>query len=125
MKRSKPLRRTKPLVRKTAMPRNRPRMKRQRRPGLRKADRDAVFDRAAGRCERCSTRITRETGQFHHRKLRSRGGDDSPANCVALCPACHEWVHANPRLATVTGWMVPSWADPAKIPVQPLQGADR
>ena len=121
MKRSKPLRRTKPLVRKTAMPRNRPRMKRQRRPGLRKSDRDAVFDRAGGRCERCSTRITRETGHFHHRKLPSRGGDG-----VALCPACHEWVHANPRLATVTGWMVPSWADPAKIPAQPLhEGADR
>ncbi|WP_224778755.1 hypothetical protein [Leucobacter sp. Psy1] len=57
----------------------------------------------------------------HHRKFRSRGGDDSPANLVGLLGTGttqeHNWVHTNILQATVLGYAVPSWADPATTPI--------
>ena len=81
------------------------------------ADRDAVFARAAGSCERCGRAITAATGHAHHRKLRSRGGGDGWDNLTALCPPCHAWAHRDVAAATRDGWIVPSWIDPATYPV--------
>ena len=57
----------------------------------------------------------------HHRLLRSRGGDDSPANLVLLKGTGttdeHGWVHAHPDMATRLGYMVPSGQDPAAWPI--------
>jgi hypothetical protein len=80
-----------------------------------------VDRRAGGRCERCGR------GMFvfdhHHRKLRSRGGGDSAANLVAICRRCHNWIHANPRQASVDGWMVHEHLDPATTRLKsPLWG---
>lgn len=51
--------------------------------------RGLVFARAAGRCERCGTPITEQTGHLHERIPRSKGGEISIYNSVALCPPCH------------------------------------
>lgn len=62
-------------------------------------------------------------GQYshHHRQLRSRGGDDSPANLVLLTGTGttgeHGWVHAHPGAATILGYMVPTGANPAEVPI--------
>jgi hypothetical protein len=81
----------------------------------------ALIERSGGVCERC--RQARGES-VHHRKLRSRGGEHTEDNCVWLCGdgvrACHGWCHANPAEATQTGWMVPSWTDPAAITPEPL-----
>lgn len=60
----------------------------------------------------------------HHRQLRSRRGKHSPANLVGLTGTGttgeHGWVHAHPETATVLGYMVSSWADPADVPIYRL-----
>jgi len=62
------------------------------------------------------------TWQGHHRKLRSRGGQDTVPNAVALCANCHvagpSAVHRRPADATAAGWIVPAHTDPATVPVQ-------
>jgi hypothetical protein len=71
----------------------------------------------------------RLTGQFlggarnlHHRKLRSRGGENTVPNLITLSGSgttgSHGWVHAHPAAATRLGFIVPSWIDdPADVPV--------
>jgi len=43
-------------------------------------------------------------------------------NLLTLCGSgttgCHGWVEAHPQDATMSGWSVPSWADPATVPVR-------
>lgn len=51
----------------------------------------------------------------HHRKRRSQGGDDSPANLIELTPLQHEAVHRNPKLAYEHGLLVHSYDDPEDI----------
>ncbi|UOQ58581.1 hypothetical protein MUN78_07085 [Leucobacter allii] len=57
----------------------------------------------------------------HHRQLRSRGGKHRPSNIVSLggdgTVSEHGWVHAHPTLATILGYMVHSWDDPAEVPI--------
>jgi hypothetical protein len=70
----------------------------------------------------CMTGVYIGTGRnLHHRKLLSRGGEDTFANLVTLSGSgttgTHGWVHANPEAATRIGFMVPSWAVPAEVPI--------
>lgn len=111
MKRSTPLQRRSPLTRDRA-----PRSRALRRPAMDPDLRHAVFVRAGGRCERCRCPLPADAWEAHHRQLRSRGGPDTMANLVALCRDCHHDVHAHPAAATASGFMVPSWADPATTP---------
>lgn len=75
---------------------------------------DLVYQRSGGLCEaQVSTQCTGRGEHVHHRKLRSRGGGDGVANLAHLCHHCHDWVHAYPKEATRSGWMVSSWSDPA------------
>jgi len=79
-----------------------------------KVMRERCFTRARYLCERCGISAEAAMGfDPHHRKLLSRGGRDELSNLAALCRACHDWCHANPRLAQGGGWIVPSGADPA------------
>ena len=87
---------------------------------------DLVKARAAGYCETCGGPAL-ESMALHHRKLKSRGGKDEIANLIAVHHKCHnlgtDSIHLNPEVATVKGWMVPSWADPAEYPLH-LHGAE-
>jgi len=84
-----------------------------------------VEERAAGYCEACGWPAARV--EFHHRQARGMGGTgdeqlrradvDTAGNLLRLHPACHAWAHAHPARARALGWIVPSWADPADIPV--------
>lgn len=85
------------------------------------AVRDVVLERDEQQCRRCWRSIVGRPYSIHHRKLRSRGGDDSLPNLVTLCGSgttgCHGWVHANPEKATTHGWMVESWRKPDEAPI--------
>jgi len=69
-------------------------IKRERRGALahvRRAVRDTVWRRDGGRCRACQ----RRRGQHvHHLRYRSHGGRWTTANCLLLCHACHQDVHA-------------------------------
>lgn len=58
---------------------------------------------------------------YHHRLLRSRGKDDSPANLVLLLGSGttheHGWMHDHPELATLLGYMLHTGEDPAQVPI--------
>lgn len=54
-----------------------------------RALRQAVPDRAAGRCEACGGAAV----DAHHVRPRAAGGPDTPANLVALCEGCHAQEH--------------------------------
>lgn len=120
MKRSAPLVRRTPLERGTTpLARSRtPRPRRLKRPAMDPGLRHQVYARAGGRCDCCGTPLPGDGWHAHHRRLRSRGGADSLENLVALLPGHHEWAHAHPAAATALGLMVPSWADPAAVPVR-------
>lgn len=83
--------------------------------------RQAVLIRDEGLCRRCWRGLTGRPYSIHHRKLLSRGGDDSMPNLVSLCGSgttgCHGWVHSQPGRAEAAGWMVPSWREPADVPI--------
>lgn len=42
----------------------------------------------------------------HHRLARSQGGKHELSNCLYVCSACHNWIHANPAVSYERGWMV-------------------
>ncbi len=55
----------------------------------------------------------------HHRKLRSQGGDDKPANIMHITPEFHTYIHENPGESYANGWLVKSWDEPN---IQPCRG---
>jgi 5-methylcytosine-specific restriction endonuclease McrA len=75
-----------------------------------------VRDRADGCCELCGERLG-PVFECHHRKLRSRGGQDSAANLLALCSTCHRRCHEHVAWATEQGFIVASHDDPQFVPV--------
>jgi 5-methylcytosine-specific restriction endonuclease McrA len=52
--------------------------------------REQVLRRDGWRCQFCGAMSNLEV---HHKKFRSRGGDDSEDNLITLCSACHEITH--------------------------------
>ncbi len=77
--------------------------------------REACFERSGYRCEKCGKPASQAYRfEAHHRKLVSRGGRDELCNLAALCSTCHRWCHDNNTRAEMAGWIVPSWADPAR-----------
>ena len=79
-----------------------------------------VIDRANGYCEKCGG-VAAESMALHHRKLRSRGGLDTPANLIWVHHICHNLgtssIHSQPALSEDKGWMVPSWKQPEECPI--------
>lgn len=52
---------------------------------------------------------TRRSQDVHEPGMRSRGADIcDPDQCVVTCRHCHDQVHANPEVATLMGWLIPS-----------------
>ena len=68
------------------------------------AVREGVQARSGGHCERCG-RVLTSGGHLHHRLPRSGGGGHTPANLVHICGTCHNWAHAHPVDAELTGWV--------------------
>ncbi len=53
------------------------------------ARRRVLIEKRGGRCELCGIPGTERQLQVHHRLAVLRGGDDSEANLLVLCFACH------------------------------------
>jgi 5-methylcytosine-specific restriction endonuclease McrA len=77
----------------------------------------AVLDRSDGTCDLCATAIRPEDFECHHRRLRSQGGLDEMANCVALHDLCHSRLHGDRVMARETGFIVHKPDDPTVTPV--------
>lgn len=90
-------------------------------------DAKLIKKRANGYCEKCGGKAVAVGMVYHHRKLRSRGGKDTPSNFLRIHWACHTGarnsIHENPELATDKGWMVPSWKEPHEWPLTKPNGA--
>jgi 5-methylcytosine-specific restriction endonuclease McrA len=68
-----------------------PKRSRQRLdPELYERLRRQVLRRDGWRCQGCGTSSNLEV---HHREFRSQGGEDSDANLITLCVACHSLLH--------------------------------
>jgi 5-methylcytosine-specific restriction endonuclease McrA len=48
----------------------------------------AAFERAGGRCERCTARLVPGKYRYDHRLPLALGGESTLANCVVQCLAC-------------------------------------
>lgn len=77
--------------------------------------RRVVGARSNGRCEAYG--CGRGPEDWSHRKARSAGGRWDVVNGLALCRGCHSWAERNPGWADAAGLHVPSWDDPATVPV--------
>lgn len=78
-----------------------------------------VEERAGDYCEVCGHPALPSMA-LHHRKLRSRGGKDTPSNIIRIHHGCHnlrsDSIHHNPENASQKGWMVGSWQEPSQVP---------
>ena len=78
-----------------------------------------VEERAGWYCEVCGLPAS-ESMALHHRKLRSRGGRDTPANLIRVHHGCHnlntDSIHLNPEKSENKGWIVPGWKEPHEHP---------
>ena len=81
---------------------------------------EIVQKRANGYCEKCGLPALPENMALHHRKLRSRGGQDTPSNLLLVHHGCHnlqtDSIHLNPAYAEDKGWICPSWRQPNEHP---------
>lgn len=61
---------------------------------------------------------TNQGFHWHHRKLRSQGGEHTVENGLYICHACHEYIHAHPKESYEKGWLVKSFGKPETVPVK-------
>jgi hypothetical protein len=75
------------------------------------------------RCVRCGCGVPAGVGHWHHRRGKSVRDDHTHEGCngIWLCSACHTWVHANPLLARLSGWIVSRHSNPCTVPVVAAQ----
>lgn len=65
-----------------------------------------ALDRADHRCEvRVADDCAIAADRVHHVHPREDGGADSEANLLAICEACHRWVHKNEDESIEAGWL--------------------
>lgn len=79
-----------------------------------------VDERRQELCELCGAGVLH--AHYHHRRAKGRGGSrrqstNSAANCLALHPRCHDYVHAYPSLSYENGWLVKGETEPWVVPV--------
>lgn len=70
--------------------------------------RQGVYARCQNRCEGCG--MHSPNLDLHHRKQRSLGGKENPANAIACCRLCHSKAHDSNSYET--GWLIRSYEDP-------------
>lgn len=90
------------------------------------ATRALILARDDMQCVRCGASAETTGVNLQHRVARGMGGTTdpliaSPANGIVLCGSattgCHGWVETHLTEAALYGWAVPSWANPASVPV--------
>lgn len=110
-----PIKRTTPLRPKGTIKRATKAKPGKRPQGFTETTKAEVRRRSGNRCEihGCPHRAT----QFHHRKLR-RHGDHRAVNCLHICTDHHVEIHDNVEVSYVMGWLVPSYKDPADVPLR-------
>lgn len=75
-------------------------------------------------CVRCGKPLYGSMASLHHRRMRSHGwsGLHEASNLIWLCGSgtqgCHGYVHMHPAEAYAHGYLVHSYDDPHKIPVE-------
>lgn len=88
---------------------------------------EIVHARANGYCEKCGGPGLPENMALHHRKLKSRGGQDTPANLILVHHGCHnlstDSIHLKPAYAEQKGWICPSWRNPTEHPMSLPDGS--
>lgn len=82
--------------------------------------RTLIYERSAGRCERCNEWTS--DCQIHHRRPRGAGGTrredtNTTSNGVLLCSQCHREVESHRAKAFDDGWLVRQSHDPKATPV--------
>lgn len=82
--------------------------------------RQAIYERAGYRCERC--RSSRGPFHIHHRRPRMMGGSSDPAlgsaeNGALLCVVCHRQVESDRSAARQGKWLVEKVAEVGEVPV--------
>jgi 5-methylcytosine-specific restriction endonuclease McrA len=65
--------------------------------------RKQVWERSRGYCEMpdCQRIVTEDTGEMHHLKPRSKGGDESKSNLAFICRRCHRSKHPQVQLRRI------------------------
>lgn len=88
------------------------------------SSREALLERARGKCEICTAKINLATMHAHHRRARSAGQrDDGLANLLALCSQDHNGgnhsIHALPFNAVAHGRIISKYDQrkPCQVPV--------
>lgn len=76
--------------------------------------RDIVRRRDGHRCQMCGASVLNIPSSVHHRINKGAGGSaklERPSLLVRLCGdgvrGCHGWVTNEPRMAGLTGWLLP------------------
>lgn len=75
-----------------------------------------LYARFRGICECCGDRCDVGQVERHHRQRRRDGGDRI-SNILMLRPGCHKHWTEHPAEAISRGIIVPTWKDPASVPV--------
>lgn len=57
-------------------------------------------------CEAGTQVCTGRAAHRHHRRMRSQGGGNEPSNLLAVCPSCHDYIHAHPSESYERGWLL-------------------
>lgn len=93
-----------------------------------RATRELAFERDLHACAWCGKQLLTGPRSLQHRQARGMGGrtDPSvnrPSNLIWLCGTattpggCHLFAEQRSEEARVAGLWVPSWQDPARVPV--------
>jgi len=65
-----------------------------------------VMETAEGMCEAATPRCVGPAGQVHHRQGRDGDLVDDLDNLLAVCYACHDYIHSHPHESYERGWMI-------------------
>lgn len=94
--------------------------------------RDIVRIRDGHRCQMCGASVLNVPSSVHHRINKGSGGSaklERPSLLVRLCGdgvhGCHGWIGREPRMAGLTGWLLPKNnpdIDPTQEPLLTYDG---
>lgn len=94
----------------------------RRETGPDRATRELCAGRDGYACGWCGRPLAAGWRSLQHRLARGQGGDNRPSNLIWLCgsatsPGCHLRAEQRTEEGRLRGFWVPSWEDPAEVPV--------